>query len=311
MNAAQSFGHPVIPLAPVLDVASRQGFAVGSFAPRYRSMIRPILRAAERLRSPVIVQISQREFERYGLDPEAFTAAFADALDAEGPTVPTVLHLDHTFELPVIDAAIAAGFTSVMMDGSAHLFEENVALSREAAERAHAEGVSIEAELGRIGTTDFVESDDDEEAYTDPDEAARFVEETGVDALAVSVGTAHGHYTVREPKIDFDRLRRIRARTAAHLVLHGGSGVPAEMVRRACALQGGGVSKVNIATDLEAALLSSLGRSERMTDAECSALPEAELARGAEAVEAVVAAKIEGFLGSAGKAALYASAHVG
>ena len=304
MNASAS----VMPLDPVLDVASRHGFAVGSFAPRYRSMIRPILRAAERLRSPAIVQISQREFERYGLDPRSFSDAFSAALDAEGPTVPIVLHLDHTFELPVIDAAIEAGFTSVMMDGSSKPFDENVALSREAAERAHARGVSIEAELGRIGTTDFIESDDDEQAYTDPDEASDFVERTGVDALAVSVGTAHGHYTVREPRIDFDRLERIRAGTTAHLVLHGGSGVPAEMIRRACGLPGGGVSKVNIATDLEAALLESLGRSERMSDAECSALPDGDLARGAEAVEALVADKINGFLGSAGKAALYESA---
>ena len=293
------------PMLPVLVTATRNGFAVGSFAPRYTSMIRPILRAGEKLSSPIIVQISQREMERYGITPGEFGDAFKRAMDDEQPSVPVVLHLDHTFEIGVIEAAIDAGFTSVMMDGSAKPFEENVALSGSAAEIAHRRGVSIEAELGKIGTTDFVETDDDVELYTDPREAADFVRRTGVDALAVSVGTAHGHYVVRQPKIDFERLRLIREATPVQLVLHGGSGVPAEMIQRAVSLPGGGISKVNIATDIEAGLLASIGRENRMSNAECSALPAGQRRIAEQAVEDVVAEKIETYLLSAGKAALF------
>lgn len=293
------------PMLPVLATASRNRFAVGSFAPRYTSMIRPILRAGQKLSSPIIVQISQREMERYGIAPGEFGDAFKQAMDEEQPSVPVVLHLDHTFEISVIEAAIDAGFTSVMMDGSAKPFEENVAISAQAASIAHRRGVSIEAELGKIGTTDFVETDDDVELYTDPQQAADFVARTGVDALAVSVGTAHGHYVVRQPKIDFERLRLIREATPVQLVLHGGSGVPAEMIQRAVSLPGGGISKVNIATDIEAALLASIGRQSRMSNAECSQLPIAQRRIAEQAVEEVVMEKIETYLLSAGKAKLF------
>ena len=124
---------------------------------------------------------------------------------------------------------------------------------------------------------------------------------------AVSVGTAHGAYTVRQPTIDYARLERIRARTGVHLVLHGGSGVPAEMIQRAVRLPGGGISKVNIATDLEEALLAALGRTERMTNAECEALAPAERRRAEEAVERTVAEKIRAFLLSEKKAPLFAA----
>jgi ketose-bisphosphate aldolase len=293
------------PMLSVLATASRNRFAVGSFAPRYTSMIRPILRAGEKLSSPIIVQISQREMERYGIAPGEFGDAFKRAMDEEQPSVPVVLHLDHTFEISVIEAAIDAGFTSVMMDGSAKPFEENVAVSGHAAEIAHRRGVSIEAELGKIGTTDFVETDDDVELYTDPGQAADFVTRTGVDALAVSVGTAHGHYVVRQPKIDFERLRLIREATQVQIVLHGGSGVPAEMIQRAVSLPGGGISKVNIATDIEAALLASIGRESRMSNAECSQLPPAQRRVAEQAVEDVVMEKIKTYLLSAGKAKLF------
>lgn len=292
----------LLPLAAALAVAERQGYALGSFAPRYTAMIRPVLRAGKRMRSPLIVQISQREMDRYGVTAAAFAGAFFAELAAEGVDVPVVLHLDHTFDMPVIEAAIAAGFTSVMIDKSAEPFAENVRVSREVVRLAHARGVSVEAELGKIGTTDFVETDEDEEHFTDPDEAATFVAETGVDALAVAVGTAHGHYTTRRPRVDLARLRAIRERTPVRLVLHGGSGVPPEMIQDAIRLPGGGISKVNIATDLEYAMLTALGRTERMTDAECSALPPDRMRIAQEAVEAVVADKIEKFLGSRGRA---------
>jgi fructose-bisphosphate aldolase class II len=191
-----------------------------------------------------------------------------------------------------------------MIDASEHDLDENIRISREASLYARNFGVSVEAELGRIGTTDYVESDNDEELYTDPDESLRFVRETGVDALAVSVGTAHGVYQVRQPKVDIARLKAIRAKTDVHLVLHGGSGVPADMIRQAIELPGGGISKVNIATDLELALLRVLGREERMTNAECAALPADLLRRGQDAVQRIAEEKIEHYLGSKGKAIL-------
>ena len=199
----------LVTLTELLPQAERGGYAVGSFAPRYTPMIRPILRAGQRLQSPVIVQISNNEFRWYESSPVEFADEFYRALHDEQITVPVVLHLDHTKVMDVIANAIAAGFTSVMMDASEKPLDENIALSKEASDYAHAHGASCEAELGMIGTTDMIETDRDEELFTDPVEAERFVRETRVDALAVSVGTAHGVYKVRQPRIDYDRLRAI------------------------------------------------------------------------------------------------------
>jgi fructose-bisphosphate aldolase class II len=265
-------------------------------------MIQPILCAGEAARSPLIVQISQKELTRYQLTPARVAEEFFTQLERQQITVPVALHLDHTKEFAVIQDAIAAGFTSVMIDASEKPLEENIATSRQVVEYAHSKGVSVEAELGRIGTTDFVETESDEELYTKPEEAERFVRETGVDALAVSVGTAHGVYTVRQPKIDLPRLRAIRALTPVHLVLHGGSGVPAEMMQKAIQLEGGGVSKVNIATDLELAALGALGRDRYLTDSEMNALSPEEIAQARAAVQQTVTDKMTNFLRSSGKA---------
>ncbi len=285
-----------------LAAAEKAGCALGSFSLRLTPMIQSILRAGEKTQSPLIVQISSRELARYGVTPEEAADEFYAQVRDQRITVPLVLHLDHTWDFAIIQRAIAAGFTSVMVDASEHPLDENIRISREVVEYAHARGVSVEAELGRIGTTDFVETDKDEELYTVPAEAQRFVNETGVDALAVSVGTAHGVYVVRQPKVDYQRLTAIRALTPVHLVLHGGSGVPPEMIDRAIHIPGGGVSKVNVATDLEIALLAALGREKYMTNAECQALPPEQLALAQSAVEATVIDKITNFLGSAGKA---------
>ena len=290
----------VLPLKSVLEKAERGGYAVGAYSPRHRPMILPVLRAGQQTQSPLIVQISQKELQRYGITPEAFADTFYQTVASEAISVPVALHLDHTKDIAVIEAAIAAGFTSVMIDASELPLDDNIATTRAVVEYAHARGVSVEAELGKIGTTDFVETDRDEELYTDPREAERFVRETEVDALAVSVGTAHGVYKVRQPRVDYERLEAIRALTPVHLVLHGGSGVPIEMMGRAISLRGGGVSKVNIATDLEVSLLGALGREERMTDEECGALPPEQLELGRAAVQATVVDKIKHFVRSEG-----------
>jgi ketose-bisphosphate aldolase len=285
-------------LKQVLEVAERHRFAVGSFSPRYVPMISPVLKAAEKTESPVIVQISQKEFERYGITASQFGKEFFQIMDEGEITVPVVLHLDHAKDSHVIQEAIEAGFTSVMIDASEKELEENITITKEVVRYAHEKGVSVEAELGKIGTTDFVETDKDEELYTDPEEAKRFVEETGCDALAVSVGTAHGVYLVRNPKVDIERIKAIRTLTSVHLVLHGGSGVPADMIHQAIRLPGGGISKVNIATDLELAMLGALGREDRITNAECEALPAKSLEKAQRAVEEKVVEKIRYFVQS-------------
>lgn len=292
----------VVTLKAALAAAQDGGYALGAFAPRYTPMIAPILSAGEQTRSPLIVQISEKELARYGIAPAEFATACFEAIAREAISVPVVLHLDHTKQFAVIEAAIAAGFSSVMIDASEQPLEQNIAITREVVAYAHQRGVGVEAELGMIGTTDFVETERDEELFTDPHEAERFVRETGVDALAVSVGTAHGVYKVRRPRIDYARLRAIRRLTPVALVLHGGSGVPAAMMEQAIRLPGGGVSKINIATDLELAALGALGRTERMTNSECRALPAEQLALAQAAVEATVIDKIRYYVGSAGRA---------
>jgi len=295
----------VLPLTKALEMAEKFHFATGSFSPRYTAMIAPVLLAGQKSASPLIVQISQKELERYGITPFEFADEFYLQLEKLAITVPVVLHLDHTKDMQVIKDAIAAGFTSVMIDASEKPFAENVKITKEVVEYAHAKGVSVEAELGMIGTTDFIETDHDEELYTDPVEAAEFVKQTGVDALAVSCGTAHGVYMVREPKVDFERLSAIRELTPVHLVLHGGSGVPSEMMQKAFQLPNGGVSKVNIATDLELSFLKAIGREERLTNEECNHLQVEILQVGQAAVGETVTEKITQFLLSDNKASQF------
>lgn len=295
----------ILTLKQILSVAERNSYAIGSFSLRYTPMIRPIILGAQAENSPAIVQISQNELKRYHVTPEEVGDEFKVQVADIAPTVPLALHLDHTHDFEVIVRAIDSGFTSVMIDMSAKPLAENIAITREVVEYAHSRGVSVEAELGRIGTTDFVETDEDEELYTDPTEAGQFVRETGVDALAVSVGTAHGVYNVRQPKVDIKRLTAIRQQTDVHLVLHGGSGVPAEMIHAAINLAGGGISKVNIATDLELAALAALGRTERMTNAECLALSADDIQRARDAVQATVQDKIRNFVLSTNHAGDY------
>lgn len=288
-------------LKTMLESAEKYQYAIGAFSARYTPMIAPILRACQKLKSPAIVQISNNEIIRYGISLEEFADDFYSIIDAEKITVPVVLHLDHTKDFKVIALAIEAGFNSVMIDASEKPLADNIQLSKEAAEYAHGHGVSIEAELGVISTSDGMETAKNTEVLTDPLEAQQFVNETKVDVLAVSCGTIHGVYKATQPNIDYDRLMAIRKLTKVHLALHGGSGVPNDMMRKAINLPGGGVSKVNIATDLELSLLERLGRKERMTNAECRALPPDLLSDGLDAVEQKVAEKIEYFLDSKGK----------
>lgn len=285
-------------LEEILKNTREEGYAVGSFSPRYVPMIRPVLEAAQRCASPAIVQISQKEFNRYGVKAADFAREYFKQKEELGITVPTTLHLDHTKDFSVIQEAIAAGFESVMIDASEFDFGENVRITREVVEYAHARNVSVEAELGKIGSNDMIETDSDSELYTDPAEALEFVRRTGVDALAVSVGTAHGVYTVKQPEVQLDIIKAIRGLTPVYLVLHGGSGVPSCMVENSYTMEGGGISKVNIATDLELAFLGSLGLVERGDNEWSLALNAGDLETGRAAVQTLVEEKMIQYLHS-------------
>lgn len=212
----------IIPITEMLKRAEQGGYGVGSFSARNTYLIDAVLQAAENTGSPVIVQISANEFNWFQVSAKEFADRFYQVADRY--QVEAVLHLDHTKELSIIRDAIDAGFTSVMIDASQKEFEENIRITKEVTDYAHAKGVAVEAELGKIGSADKVETDNDESLYTDPAEAEEFVRRTGVDTLAVSIGTAHGVYPVKNPQIDLNRLQDIRSRTAIPLVLMAAPG---------------------------------------------------------------------------------------
>lgn len=279
----------------------RNGYALGSFSPRNTVLIDAIVDAAKKKNSPVMVQISSNEMRWFDIAPGVFAEAFRAS--TRGADVPVILHLDHTYDYEMIVKAVKAGFDSVMIDGSKLPFEENVALTKKVVSYAHARDVAVEGELGNIGGTDKLETGGDSSLYTVPIQAKEFVERTGVDTLAVSVGTAHGVYPTANPHIDFDRLEEIRDLIPdTPLVLHGGSGLPMETVRHAIRLDGkGGICKLNIATDLELIFQQCLNV-KRMPNAEVVKLDPAALARAKAEVQAFVEDRMENFLFSAGKA---------
>lgn len=223
--------------------AQKRGYAVGAFNVNNMEIIQAIIEAAEETNSPVILQASQGGLKYAGLEYIATLGKLA----AEKATVPVALHLDHGTDFGQIMGCIRNGFSSVMIDASQYPLEENIALTKKVIEVAHAVGVTVEAELGKIGgTEDDITVDHKDATFTDPMEAKRFVEETNVDYLAVAVGTAHGVYQ-GEPELDFDRIKAIREAIDAPIVLHGSSGVNYDDLRKAISL---GVCKINIDTDI-------------------------------------------------------------
>lgn len=225
--------------------AQKNGYAVGAFNVNNMEIIQAIIGAAEELNSPVILQASQGGLKYAGVD---YIAALGK-LAANSAKVPVALHLDHGTDFDQVMQCIRNGFTSVMIDGSRFPLEENIEFTKKVVEIAHMVGVTVEAELGKIGgTEDHISVSEEDATFTDPQEAKRFVEETGVDYLAIAVGTAHGVYQ-GEPRIDFDRIKAIRELVDVPLVLHGSSGVPEESLKKAISL---GISKINIDTDVRA-----------------------------------------------------------
>jgi fructose-bisphosphate aldolase class II len=232
----------------MLGAAQRGIYAIGSFNAWDIFSAKNIVSTAERMRSPVIISLWQPELDFAG-EKQLYELCLSFAGTA---AVPVALFIDHARSIEDVERAIAFGATSVMIDGSQLPLAENIACTAHAAGIAHQAGISIEGELGVLGEENG--SAPDTSLFTDAGEAEVFVEETGVDALAIAIGNAHGRY--REvPKLDFDRLALIRSKLDAPLVLHGGSGIPPDDMGRAIDL---GITKVNIGVEARSAFMKGL-----------------------------------------------------
>ncbi|PKM47945.1 MAG: fructose-1,6-bisphosphate aldolase, class II [Firmicutes bacterium HGW-Firmicutes-8] len=238
----------LVPISDLLKKAEEGGYAVGAFNCNNMEIVQAIIAAAEAERSPVIMQASQGAIKYAGIE---YITALAN-IAAENASVPVALHLDHGTSFEQVMMCIRKGFSSVMIDGSKLPFEENIELTNRVIAVARAVGVSVEAELGKIGgTEDDIHVNQRDALFTKPEEAKEFVERTGVDALAVAIGTAHGQYK-GIPELDFPRLEKIRSLVNIPIVLHGSSGVPDEAIAKAIKL---GVRKVNIDTNIREAFV--------------------------------------------------------
>ncbi|MGE4282781.1 MAG: ketose-bisphosphate aldolase [Clostridia bacterium] len=291
-----------ITLGKMLTAAQEKYYAVGAFNCRYFPMIESVLRAAQNNKSPVCIEISQKEIELYQIDLYEFVNEVRRTIEREHIIIPYCIHLDHATDFDLIKEAREAGFTSVMIDASQYELAENISRTREVVQYAHVQGISVEAELGTIGSADGLETDNDKMIYTVPEEAAAFVKETNIDALAISIGSAHGIFSGKKPKLDIDRLIRVREFTKIPLVLHGGTGISKKCIRQAITIEGGGISKLNIATELEKAFLAAVGKDKRLSANEIKALDIETVKKARGAVERVVQEKINDFLGSANRA---------
>lgn len=219
-------------------------YAVPAFNIHNLETLSTVVETAAEMCSPVIIAATPSTVAYAGKD---YLIALVSAA-MEKYDIPMSFHLDHHEDVANIEDTVAAGCRSVMIDASKLPYEENVKKVQQVVAFSHTCHATVEAELGRlVGQEDNVVVTDADKAYTNPDDAVRYVEETGIDSLAVAIGTAHGLYKGR-PKLDFDRLKEIRARVSVPLVLHGASDVPDELVEKAISL---GITKVNIATDLK------------------------------------------------------------
>lgn len=230
-------------MAELLQPAWKNGYAIPSFCAWNAEVSETILQVAAELKAPVILMSGPGEF---GLNSPDTLGRIAHALIQKYP-VRAALHLDHGDSPAMVEACIRAGYTSVMLDYSLRPFAENVAALQRVVAVARPKGITVEGEIGCVGKVDDVTLEGGNvSTLTEPADAARYAEMTGVDALAVSIGNAHGIYT-RLPVFDFERLERIRAAVPVPLVLHGGSGTQPESIRRAVSL---GMAKINVASEL-------------------------------------------------------------
>ncbi|WP_338752030.1 class II fructose-bisphosphate aldolase [Bacillus sp. FJAT-52991] len=236
---------PLVSMTDMLNKAKEEKYAVGQFNLNNLEFTQAILQAAEEEKSPVILGVSEGAARYMG--GFKLVVAMVEALMEEYKvTVPVAIHLDHGSSFEMCAKAIHAGFTSVMIDGSHHPLEENISLTKKVVELAHIHGVSVEAELGRIGgQEDDLIVDDAEAMYAIPAECDQLVRETGVDCFAPALGSVHGPYK-GEPNLGFDRMEEVMNLTGVPLVLHGGTGIPTKDIQRAISL---GTAKINVNTE--------------------------------------------------------------
>jgi len=251
---------PLISLADGLKHARVHQYALGAFNVLDTHFLRALFAAAKQQRSPFIINIAEVHFKYLSLD----TLVEAVKYEAARHDIPVVLNLDHGLHFEAVVQALRLGFTSVMFDGSTLDYEENVRQTREVVKMCHAVGVSVEGELGAVGGDEggALYGHADEAFFTDPEKARDFVDRTGIDALAVAIGNAHGKYK-GEPKLDFARLEAIRQQTALPLVLHGGSGISDADFRRAISL---GIHKINFYTGMSQAALAAVDKNMTARD---------------------------------------------
>lgn len=296
-------------------------YAIGAYNVNNMELLQAIAEAAEETKSPIILQVSAgaRKYANQTYLVKLVEAALATT------TIPIALHLDHGADFEICKDCIDGGFSSVMIDGSRFPLEENIALTKKVVEYAHARGVSVEAELGKLaGVEDDVKVHSKDATYTDPDDAVKFVKETGCDSLAIAIGTSHGAYKFKgEAKLDFERLATIKKALADAgfpdypIVLHGSSSVPKDLVEK-CNKYGGnlpdaqgvpedmlayaaknGVAKINIDTDLRLALTATIR--EFFVEEPSKFDPREYLGPGRTAVKELVKHKMQ-VLGTAGNA---------
>ena len=299
----------------MFERAYKEGYAIGAFNVNNMEIIQGIMEAGNEEKAPLILQVSAGA-RKYAGQNYIVKLIEAGLLEAD---LPVVLHLDHGADFDICKACVDGGFTSVMIDGSHHSFEDNIAVTKRVVEYAHAHGVWVEAELGRLaGVEEDVSSE--HSIYTDPDQAVEFVERSGCDSLAIAIGTSHGAYKFKgEAKLDFERLEKIGSLMPGYpLVLHGASSVPQEFVEM-CNTYGGKVAgaagvpeellrkaagmaicKINIDTDIRLAMTASIRKQLAEHPEEFD--PRGYLKPARQAVKDMVQHKIKHVLGCSGKA---------
>ena len=311
---------PLVNTTEMFKKAYEGGYAVGAFNVNNMEIVQGITEACGELKAPVILQVSAgaRKYANH-----TYLTKLVEAAVIENPDIPIALHLDHGPSFELCKACIDGGFTSVMYDGSSKPYEENVEEAARVAEYAHKYGVTVEAELGKLaGVEDDVKVEDDAAQFTDPDEVQDFVKRTGVDSLAIAIGTSHGAYKFKpgqKPKLRLDILQEVANRLPGFpIVLHGASsvipefvqmvnqyggqmpdaiGIPEEMLREAAKMA---VCKINVDSDLRLAMTASIRKylAEHPADFD----PRQYLAPARTAIKDMVAHKINTVLGCAGKA---------
>ena len=302
----------------MFEKSMKEGYAIGAFNVNNMEIIQAIVDAAAEEHSPVILQASSSAIKYARIN---YLMKMVEAACEEHPEIPIAIHLDHGPDFETAKMCIDNGFTSVMIDGSKYSFEENARLTKQVVEYAHPRGVVVEAELGKLaGVEDDVNVSEEDSSYTNPDQAAEFVERTGCDSLAIAIGTSHGAYKFKgEPTLRFDILQSVMDKLPENypLVLHGASSVIPEFVEK-CNKYGGdipgargvteellkkaasmGVAKINIDTDLRLAMTSAIREQFTINPSEFD--PRKYLSVARDSIKDMVKHKIKNVLGSDNK----------